>query len=51
MKSRFLKVNFPFRRVPESLNFRDKIFGDLKQNPTFLKLNLTFEKQTLKEFF
>jgi hypothetical protein len=33
------------------LEFSWQIFGDLKQNPTFLKLNLTFEKQTLKEFF
>lgn len=33
------------------LEFSWQIFGDLKQNPTFLKLNLTLEKQTLKEFF
>lgn len=33
------------------LEFSWQIFGDLKQNLTFLKLNLTLEKQTLKEFF
>lgn len=41
---------FPLLKGAWNLEFSWQIFGDLKQNPTFLKLNLTFEKQTLKEF-